>query len=477
MMQQQILIENNKKRLDMPLGYLLCFAMFVFWQMAFVYYFLEPSSAIDGKIPLPINIDNATSLTAICYVLSILWMIFLPRLVVWAQRVTTGVALISSLGFFLPLPEDALRLLIYMQVFCCCFMIGFESFLMVNYFSEKGTVKHLTVAYSIGLFMIALIQNELFPIPFSVFRYGMVAALILLLLFFLRMPAGNAVQPRYVKKDDGFTSPRKLLYGVYGLIFICALMGVSAPAIAGKAEHGVSVMYLVDAVASLGIYLLYKKRGIHPFRLVPVLVGLGGLGYLLMYVTVYVPALSYVACGLLGISMLLCQMVPLYGAVLMKSYPSKYITPVFMGLSITAVLVHSAIAELFLDTPTMLNLVYTIIMVVLIFVYMQIEPFLLFALPRRNADHHDGICKNIPVAEVPVEEVPEAPDPLALLTPREREVAELICMGYTNGDIARMLFITEHTVKDHTKKIYPKMGVRSRFELAALVSRQRSAKD
>ena len=46
MMQQQILIENNKKRLDMPLGYLLCFAMFVFWQMAFVYYFLEEGRRI-----------------------------------------------------------------------------------------------------------------------------------------------------------------------------------------------------------------------------------------------------------------------------------------------------------------------------------------------------------------------------------------------------------------------------------------------
>jgi len=476
-MQQGILTENNQKRVDMPLGYLLCFAMFTFWQMAFIYYFLEPSSAIDGKIPLPINIDNATSLTAICYVLSILWMIFLPKLVVWAQRITTGVALVSSLGFFLPLPEDALRLLIYVQIFCCCFMIGFESFLMVNYFSERSTVKHLTAAYGAALLLIALIENEFIPVPFSLFRYGMVAALILLFLFFLRMPAGNAVQPRYVKKDDGFTSPRKLLYGVYGLIFICALMGVSAPAIAGKVEHGVFVMYLVDAIVSLGIYLLYKKRGIHPFRLVPVLMGLGGLGYLLMYVTVYVPALSYVACGLLGISMLLCQMVPLYGAALMKTYPSRYITPVFIGLSITAVLVHSAIAELFLGAPSMLYLVYAIIVVVLVFVYMQIEPFLLFALRRRNADQHDEVSQDAPVAEEPAEEIPEVPDPLDVLTPREREVAELICMGYTNGDIAKVLFITEHTVKDHTKKIYPKMGVRSRFELAALVSQHRSASD
>ena len=39
--------------------------------------------------------------------------------------------------------------------------------------------------------------------------------------------------------------------------------------------------------------------------------------------------------------------------------------------------------------------------------------------------------------------------------------------------LRKLLYISEHTVKDHTKKIYPKMGVHSRFELAVLVSRYR----
>ena len=62
-------------------------------------------------------------------------------------------------------------------------------------------------------------------------------------------------------------------------------------------------------------------------------------------------------------------------------------------------------------------------------------------------------------------------NPLDTLTPRELEVVELICLGYTNRDISKMLFISEHTVKDHTKKIYPKLGVHSRFELATLINR------
>ena len=44
-----------------------------------------------------------------------------------------------------------------------------------------------------------------------------------------------------------------------------------------------------------------------------------------------------------------------------------------------------------------------------------------------------------------------------------------------NSDIAKILFITEHTVKDHTKKIYPKMGVHSRMELATLINKQKEA--
>ena len=125
--------------------------MFSFWQMGFIYYFLEPSSALDGKIPLPINIDYGTLLTAACYVLSVLTIILLPKIIVWTQRIATAVALLSAVGFFLPLTEEALRFNIYLQIFCCCLMIGFETFLVVNLFSEKSSIKYLTFGYSIAV--------------------------------------------------------------------------------------------------------------------------------------------------------------------------------------------------------------------------------------------------------------------------------------------------------------------------------------
>jgi DNA-binding CsgD family transcriptional regulator len=54
------------------------------------------------------------------------------------------------------------------------------------------------------------------------------------------------------------------------------------------------------------------------------------------------------------------------------------------------------------------------------------------------------------------------------LSPREREVFELIAQGRTNQEIARALFISESTTKVHVRHILEKLGVHSRVEAAAL---------
>jgi two-component system response regulator DesR len=54
--------------------------------------------------------------------------------------------------------------------------------------------------------------------------------------------------------------------------------------------------------------------------------------------------------------------------------------------------------------------------------------------------------------------------PPAGLSDRERQVLALISTGATNGEIAERLFLSPHTVKEHTSAIYRKLGVRNRAE-------------
>jgi DNA-binding NarL/FixJ family response regulator len=51
------------------------------------------------------------------------------------------------------------------------------------------------------------------------------------------------------------------------------------------------------------------------------------------------------------------------------------------------------------------------------------------------------------------------------LTPRERQIAELICQGLRNGNIAKHLRITPGTVKTHTRNIYRKVHVKSKIAM------------
>lgn len=514
-MNHSILMENEAKRQKQPLWMLLCFSMFCFWQMGFIY-FMSPSLTLNGRTPLPISTDNITTLIAVSYVLSVIWMIFLPHYIIRTARISTLTALVTVLGLFLPLSENLLLFLIYTHVFSCCFMIGFETFIMINYFSENSTLIHLTAAYSLALLLIAIVQNDFIPITFPVFRFITVIAVTLLLVFFFRLPGNPNACPWFVKKSDGIPAPKKLLLGTYILVFVSALMAVSGPAISGEITHGVFITYLADALASFTIYVLYKKIGFHPFHSISICIGLGCIGFLLMYVSIYAPVLAYVACALIGFGMIPCQMLPFYGSLLMKSYPSKALSPVIIILALAAVLVQSNLVELFRTAPTLLNLIYTVIMVILAILYLQVEPLFLYTLRykhygdnfRKNTtdDSTNSISHNappntisLPLAEdgenilaktsnieiVPIlsqeETIPQTTEqnlqtltqPLDVLTQREREVVNLICLGFSNKDIAKMLFISEHTVKDHTKKIYPKLGVHSRFELATLVNRQK----
>ena len=55
------------------------------------------------------------------------------------------------------------------------------------------------------------------------------------------------------------------------------------------------------------------------------------------------------------------------------------------------------------------------------------------------------------------------------LTEREQEIVQFLLRGLPTTEIARSLFISRHTLGDHIKAIYAKLGVSSRPELTALL--------
>ncbi len=58
----------------------------------------------------------------------------------------------------------------------------------------------------------------------------------------------------------------------------------------------------------------------------------------------------------------------------------------------------------------------------------------------------------------------KADQPAPLLTEREREVLGLIAAGATNREIAQRLYLSPHTVKEHTSAVYRKLQARNRAE-------------
>jgi non-specific serine/threonine protein kinase len=62
----------------------------------------------------------------------------------------------------------------------------------------------------------------------------------------------------------------------------------------------------------------------------------------------------------------------------------------------------------------------------------------------------------------------------APLTPRERQVADLIGQGLTSRQIAAKLVVSQRTAESHTENILRKLGMTSRTQIATWVVRRKT---
>jgi DNA-binding CsgD family transcriptional regulator/tetratricopeptide (TPR) repeat protein len=91
---------------------------------------------------------------------------------------------------------------------------------------------------------------------------------------------------------------------------------------------------------------------------------------------------------------------------------------------------------------------------------MSLEEAAEYALSKEERD--------LPTAPVPEEQ--PAREPIGKLTHREQEVAVLVAQGLTNRQISINLSISERTVENHVAKIFGKLGLRSRAQIATWVT-------
>jgi DNA-binding CsgD family transcriptional regulator len=56
------------------------------------------------------------------------------------------------------------------------------------------------------------------------------------------------------------------------------------------------------------------------------------------------------------------------------------------------------------------------------------------------------------------------------LTPREKQVAALACLGYTNQEMAERMVISGNTVKTHVRHVLRKFNVTSKSELGQVLA-------
>jgi PAS domain S-box-containing protein len=90
-------------------------------------------------------------------------------------------------------------------------------------------------------------------------------------------------------------------------------------------------------------------------------------------------------------------------------------------------------------------------------------------LPLRSGDEIVGVL--ILAFDAPPPSEPAGREPQPRLTPRQREVLELIASGLSTSEIAKKLTLSTETVRNHLRSVFRELHVHTRLEAIAVARR------
>jgi DNA-binding CsgD family transcriptional regulator len=383
-MTHPILLENEKNRLTIRLPLLICFAMFTAWQIG-VFSYSGNALSVEGRLPFDVDAGNFKPLISLGYILSIAYMLAFPKRIVWAERVMAGTALLCALALYLPIEHETRTLIFLVQLLCCCVMIGFETALIIGIFSEQTAVFHLLVAYGLIFALAGFMQNNFFEIPYWAFQHFNVAAIALQSVFYWKLP--TKIWGRYVNKKSasGLVCPKRFFAGLLALCFLGNILISFGLSVAESVPHGVFAFDISFATFAIAGYALLRRFGIAPRRCVSVAVIASVRGFVLAVVALYLPAVALPACVLLGPGSVSCILIPYYGVVMTKRYPTRWVAPAIIAISFVAsVLLLSLLIEALRGDEALLYTMYLAVAVTVAVLYLFLEPYQLYSFHGKS---------------------------------------------------------------------------------------------
>lgn len=323
-------------------------------------------------------------------------------------------------------------------------------------YSLKIALKDGIIASIVSSPFIALLHLSGFVIDFK--TLNVISAIIQILMFIGVSKIPTKIEMKFLpvrtKGMEARTTrpPFLLLVGsffIYTIICFCTLFSSTT---VESITNGIPIFYIAAIFWALVFLVLYYKMKLDPFEIVAVYMAVAAIGFILWLLPM--PQVIYISIFMQGTSLCLCNLAWFIMAILSEKWNWRGIAPLAIFITLITVLIHSAILEVLRDNTALLYAVYAVIALVLLVINLYIAPYFRRVWIDSSADAATAI--NID---------------FGVLTKREIEIVELVVQGYINEDIAKTLFISEHTVKTHMKNIFQKLDVHTLFELATKINK------